>query len=334
MLILRSGASSAVVAPDCGGGLTGWMIGLTPILRRALPQASVGGDTHAMGCLPILPYCNRVSHGRFRWMGLEYRLKPNFGDDPHTIHGVGWQCGWQVAAAGPGFVSLVLDHAPDDAWPFGFAARVTYALSETALTIGVALTNRHSGPAPAGIGVHPYFPKSAASTLRFNASGAWENGADSLPSRHGAVAAEWAHSEPRPVVDSRLDNCFTGWDRVAEIGAGSANLRIEASEAFRHLQVFTPSWADFFCVEPVSHVPDAVNRPGLPADQAMHVLEPDETLGGTVRLTVGGPALPTESEDAPEFTHQGEQVVAALPLISPTAASQQHSPGNKGRVSL
>jgi aldose 1-epimerase len=65
-------------------------------------------------------------------------------------------------------------------------------------------------------------------------------------------------------------------------------MRIEATEVFRQVQVFTPSWADFFCVEPVSHVPDALNHTDLPADQAMHVLEPNETLGGTVRLIPTG----------------------------------------------
>jgi aldose 1-epimerase len=49
--------------------------------------------------------------------------------------------------------------------------------------------------------------------------------------------------------------------------------------------VFTPSWADFFCIEPVSHVPDAMNRPDLPTEHAMRVLQPNETLGGTVRFT-------------------------------------------------
>ncbi len=93
-------------------------------------------------------------------------------------------------------------------------------------------------------------------------------------------------TEPRRIAESRLDNCFTGWDRTADIQAGPASLRIEASEAFRQLQVFTPSWADFFCVEPVSHMPDAVNRPDLPADQAMHVLRPNETVSGTIRLVL------------------------------------------------
>jgi aldose 1-epimerase len=85
-----------------------------------------------------------------------------------------------------------------------------------------------------------------------------------------------------------LDNCFTAWDGTADILAGRASLRIEASAVFRQLQVFTPTWADFFCVEPISHVPDAVNRSDLPIDQAMHILEPNETLSGTVRFTPVG----------------------------------------------
>jgi aldose 1-epimerase len=284
MLTLRSGTSSIVVASEHGAGLTGWMIGNTPMLRRALPQAAVAGDPHAMACFPILPYCNRIDLGRFRWRGIDYQLKRNFGDHPHSVHGIGWQRSWSVLEATSTSITLELEHSPDESWPFAFAATVGYGLIGTALTVEVRLTNRHDAPAPAGIGVHPYFPKLHDPTLRFNATGAWENGEDALPSRHGPVPAEWTHTEPRRVVESRLDHCFTGWDGAADIHAGSASLRIEASAGFRQLQVFTPSWADFFCVEPVSHIPDAISRPALPADQAIDVLQPGESLTGTVRL--------------------------------------------------
>lgn len=288
MLTLRSGASSVVVAPEHGAGLTGWLLGATPILRRALPQAVVAGDPHAMGCFPLLPYGNRLGHGRFHWRGTDYSLRPNFGGHPHTIHGVGWQSAWTVVEAGERCVSLSLDHRADERWPFAFNAMLDYSLSDDALTVTMRLTNRHHGLAPAGIGLHPYFPKTDDPTLRFEAIGAWQNGPGSLPFRHRTPLPEWRHDKPRPVRESRLDNCFTGWPGTADIHAGPASLRIEATEAFCNLQVFTPSWADFFCVEPVSHVPDAINRPDLPADQRMHALQPGDALGGTVRLCPTG----------------------------------------------
>jgi aldose 1-epimerase len=284
MLTLASGESSLVVTPEHGAGLIGWMLGGTPILRRALPQASIGGDPQAMGCFPLLPYANRIARGRFQWRGTEYQLARNFGDQPHTIHGVGWQRKWSVADAGPGSVALTLDHQPDESWPFAFHAAISYSLSGSALRVAIGITNRHDAPAPAGIGLHPYFPRANDPALRFDATGVWENGPDSLPRRHGQPPAGWQHGEPRAVTESRLDNCFTGWNGTADILAGPASLRIEASEAFGQLQVFTPSGADFFCVEPVSHVPDAVNRPDLPASQAMHILEPNQMLSGTIRM--------------------------------------------------
>jgi aldose 1-epimerase len=270
MLTLASGRSSIVVAPEYGAALASWMIGDTAMLRRAPPQATLDGDPHAMGCFPLLPYGNRIGHRRCHWLG------------------VGWQRAWSVEQVTPRSAELRLQHRPDQSWPFAFSARVAYRLSDTALTITIALTNRHDTPAPAGIGIHPFLPTSCDPALRFNATGAWENGADALPFRQGPPDADWLHTEPRPVRDSRLDNCFTGWDGTADILAGPASLRIEASKVFRQVQVFTPSWADFFCVEPVSHLPDAINRPDLPAEQAMHVLQPNASLAGTVRFTATG----------------------------------------------
>ena len=288
MLTLTAGASSIVVAPEHGAGLTGWMLGRTPILRRALPQASASGDPHAMGCFPMVPYGNRVSRAGFQWRGTDYSLTRNFGDHPHAIHGVGWQRAWMLTEASARSVTLSMDHQPDETWPFAFHATITYGLSATALTVTMRLTNRHHAPAPAGIGLHPYFPRGRDPALCFQAVGAWANGPDSLPLRHDPPPPDWRHDEPRPVGQSRLDNCFTGWSGTAEILAGPASLRIEASEAFRHLQVFTPAWADFFCVEPVSHIPNALNLPDLSPDQAMQVLLPGDTLAGTVRFSPGG----------------------------------------------
>jgi aldose 1-epimerase len=288
MLTLRQGTSSLVVTPEYGGGLTGWLVGRTAILRRASPAASAWGDSHAMGCFPLLPFANRMGGARFAWLGRNYALERNFGDSPHAIHGVGRGRCWTVAEVGVGSVTLTLDHPGDGSWPFAFAAELGYGLSGSGVTVTMRLTNRHDTPAPAGLGLHPYFPKARDAALRFQAAGFWTNGPDSLPLHHGVPPAGWGAGEARFVEGAQLDNCFTGSSGTADILAGPASLRIEASAVFRHLQVFTPAWGDFFCVEPVSHVPNALNRLDLPLDQAMHVLQPGETLAGTIRLFLAG----------------------------------------------
>ncbi len=288
MLTLVSGNNSVVVAPEHGAGLIGWLRGGTTMLRRAVPSAVCGGDCHAMACFPMLPYGNRAGRARFPWRGAVYHLARNFGDNPHAIHGTGWQSAWAVARAGRDFAVLELDHGPDRSWPFAFRAVLEYRVSADALTVSMALTNREAQPAPAGIGLHPFFPRAHDPALRFDATGVWENAPDGLPDRHVPVPAEWSHADMVPVAESRLDHCFTGWSGTARIDAGPASLRVEASEAFGQLQVFTPHWADFFCVEPVSHIPDAMNRAGLPRQQAMDELAPGEALSGTIRLSLVG----------------------------------------------
>jgi len=293
MLELRSGSMSAIVAPERGAAVLGWLRDATPILRRAAATA-VFGAAGAMGAFPLVPYCNRIAFGRFRWGGRDYTLHRNFGDHPHTLHGIGWQRAWTVESAEPAFTELSLEHDPltagAEGWPFAFRATASYRMTRDALHVGLSVTNRHAEPAPAGIGLHPYFPRHVFTALRFTATGVWVNDSTALPVSHEAVPAAWDHAAGRQVGSVVLDNCFTGWDGQATLVGTGLSLSLTADTAFRNLQVFTPPGATAFAAEPVSHAPDAINRPGLPTGQAMHVLAPGATLAGTLVLSLAGPS--------------------------------------------
>lgn len=239
---------------------------------------------------PLVPFCNRIANRRFDWAGQSHELTPNFGDHPHAIHGVGWQRPWQVEEASATAITLSLRHDTADesahAWPFAFSAQIIYSLTEQGLTIEIAATNLHPAPAPMGLGVHPYFPRAPGATIAFQADGVWMNDRDMLPATHEPIPAAWDHTRGRAVDSERLDNCFTGWRGEATL----PGLRIVANPILANLQVFTPTGADFFCVEPVSHVPDAINRPGLPNARAMTVLARGETLNGSIAFFPGGGA--------------------------------------------
>ena len=135
-------------------------------------QGKVGG----LAGFPLLPFCNRIAYGRFRWQGRDYQLARNFGDHPHTIHGVGWQSAWTVAAVSNRSATLELRHRPDRHWPFACTAELRLTLAERELHVALRLTNRHNAPAPAGLGLHPFFPRATFHTLQFNAGGVWLSG--------------------------------------------------------------------------------------------------------------------------------------------------------------
>jgi aldose 1-epimerase len=286
---LTCGENALVVAPEHGGAIVGWTRRGTDLLRRPSPEAVLLGQPGAMGCFPLIPYCNRIADRRFHWAGRSYELGANFGDHPHAIHGVGWQSPWRTEAVSAASVTLSLHHdaagVAARAWPFAFAARLTYRLTAQGLTIEIEATNREAVAAPMGIGAHPYFPRAAGASIAFQADGVWHN-REGLPTTHGPIPAEWNHADGRLADRAPLDHCFTGWHGAARV----PDLRIEAGPVFRNLQVFTPAGADFFCVEPVSHVPDAINHLELPEAQAMSVLEPGQTLSGSMTFTAADDA--------------------------------------------
>jgi aldose 1-epimerase len=288
MIRLTHGDDSLIVMQDHGAAILGWTHGGTHLLRHPSPEAVLLGNPGAMGCFPLVPYCNRIGHRRFNWAGQAYELAANFGDHPHAIHGVGWQRKWSVEEVSDASITLSLHHDANGAaalsWPFAFSALLTYRLTGDGLTIQIEVSNLHGSPAPMGVGAHPYFPRAPNQTIAFQAGGVWLN-RDALPRTHASIAAAWDHTNGRAMDGEPLDNCFTGWNGEAMLPGP----RIQADAIFGNLQVFTPAGADFFCVEPVSHVPDAINHPELPKSQAMTVLEPGQMLSGSIRLIRAAP---------------------------------------------
>jgi aldose 1-epimerase len=281
MLSLSRDGDSLVVASEHGGAIVGWTRRGMHLLRRPSPAAVLLGYPGAMGCFPLVPYCNRIAFHRFNWAGQAYELAANFGDHPHAIHGVGWQKPWVTEEVSADCVTLSLRHDATGeaarAWPFAFAARLTYRLTGEGLTIRIEATNLHSTPAPMGIGAHPYFPRAAGAIIEFQANGVWMN-RDALAVTHQPIPAEWDHSAGRSADREPLDNCFTGWHGETQL----PGMRIKADPVMRDLQVFTPAGADFFCVEPVSHAPDAINRP---EERGMTVLVPGQTIAASMTFS-------------------------------------------------
>ncbi|MBN8874511.1 MAG: aldose 1-epimerase [Rhodospirillales bacterium] len=284
MLTLRAHDASLLVAPASGGAIAGWARGPIRLLRMPLAEAVLQGDVHGMACFPLLPYANRIGHARFPWAGTTWHLRP-FPGHLHALHGVGWKRPWEVAALSDASVRLTLRHdpsGPDGAldWPFAFTATQEIALEPDRCRITLSMTNRHAAPAPAGLGLHPYFPAPGA-MLQFDAGSVWQNDATNLPRERTPIPAAWTHAGGQPIGAVALDNCFVGWRQPAVLRWPTHALTLTADPIFDHLQVYTPPGQAFFAVEPVSHAPDALNHAGAPG---MRVLAPDETLSGSVML--------------------------------------------------
>lgn len=280
-LTLQSGALRCELRPDLGGCIAGLWWGQTQVLRST-PAADLA-SVRAAGSYPLLPYSNRIGQRALHWAGKDYRLQPNFAPEPHTIHGTGWEGAWEVASATATQAVLTYGHPADAAWPFAFDSTQTITLGAQALELQMSITNRATKAAPAGLGWHPYFAKSASSHLQFASQGRWEMGADKLPTvrqTHSGLDSDCSRLD--------LDHCFDGWQGAVTLTEGP--LRLHISSDLNCLVVFTTPQRDSIAIEPVSHVNNALAlvRTGAHSAESLglRVLQPGESWTASMRIQV------------------------------------------------
>ena len=273
---LHAGALRLAVRPDLGGSVAGLWHRETPILRSTEPTRLEKPRQSAM--FPLLPYSNRLAYRRFRWRGHDYTTRPNFDDSPHSLHGVGWLRPWTIVSSSVLEVVLELKHGGDADWPFPFTARQYFSLSPESFGARLQFTNDAEGDQPVGLGWHPYFSRRSRSRLHIELSDRWDSDATKLPTRkvaqHG-IDSDLSHLD--------FDHCFEGWRGPARIRDERFSLQLSSS--LPYLVVYTPVDRDYFCVEPVSHVSNAIHMAD-PASHGLVALAPGATLEAWMKLDV------------------------------------------------
>ena len=273
---LRAAALRLAVRPDLGGAVAGLWHGETPVLRSTEPARLTSVRAAAM--FPLLPYSNRLGYRRFRWRGRDHTTRANVADSPHSLHGVGWQRPWRIVASNALEVVLELRHTADADWPFAFSARQYLALDASSFSARLQIANDDDGEQPVGLGWHPYFLKRPRSRMHIEVSHRWDADPTLLPTRKVAQ-----HGIDSDLSHLAFDHCFEGWRGPARLRDERFSLQLASS--LSRLVVYTPPEHDYYCVEPVSHVSNAIHM----ADPAAHgvvALAPGATLDAWLRLEV------------------------------------------------
>jgi len=229
----------------------------------------------AYGAFWMLPWANRLDAGRI----AGHVLPINRAAESTAIHGLARDLPWEVISAATDHA--VLQHGLK-LTPFDDTARLAVALDETGLIMEMTLRHEGKAPAPYGMGWHPWFIRSAATSLHLNATQRANHNARGLPESLSASAGIAA--DEAGLIG--LDDFFAGWDGAARLTTPAGNLMLTATGDFAvGLQVYAPAASPIICVEPVSHMPDAPNRPALAAAAPMRVLTRGQALHGTIRFS-------------------------------------------------
>jgi len=267
-LELRNDQLRVVLSPGDGAGI------LALALRRRNGWLDLYPDVRdpalkmRFASWMMIPYSNRIAHGRFTWAGREYQLR---NGENHSIHGDARNHPWSVLERSDSAVRLALDtrRVPSFNWPWPLELSAELRLDGSAFVQRLRIINRGDSTMPAGFGWHPYYRRYLTREgepvrIVFKAAGVWPDpDGDCLPD--GPLAPlppdlQCAEGCPVP-TDRRYDTCLGGFDGRAAIEwpDSGVRLRYECSANVRHLVYFNPTERPVFALEPAANANNGVN---------------------------------------------------------------------------
>lgn len=105
----------------------------------------------------LIPWPNRVDHGRYSWDGADHVLDINEPEFGTAIHGLVRWSTWREVELAPDGLTLGTRLLGSPGYPFRLDVTAEYVLHEAhGLTITVTAANHGRAAAPYGHGAHPY----------------------------------------------------------------------------------------------------------------------------------------------------------------------------------
>ena len=281
MIVLEQGDWRLAVRPELGCSIFSLTRDGRDVLR---PTPEGATDIVETACFPLVPYANRIAGGRFSFGGQTVALPVLDRFAPHALHGDGWLASWELLEQSETSASFVYRHQADG-WPWPYEAVQTFTLGPSGLRIELSVLNVAGTAAPAGLGLHPYFPVGDDTRLSLTAEAVWAVDAGLIPTASvpPADVFDWS-AGPRVADAPFVDHCYAGWGGSARLIEPDRITTITASPEAGWAHVYAPGQG-FCCIEPVTHRPDAVHAPAGEAS-GLVVLAPGRALSMWMEIAV------------------------------------------------
>jgi aldose 1-epimerase len=256
-------------------GYAGWQ----PVL---VPDPGETEGALNSGLFWMLPFANRTRQNRLHAV----QIIPNTAE-PLALHGSAWSQSWNVETIRDGYVQLSLScHQPEA--PFPFSAGLHVQIDGATFKAQLRLRNEATHIIPAGLGVHPYFPRLSRTTLQFEASHFYLEGPDHLPTVAITLPPELDFATGAPLPQTWRNNAYGGWQgnaliRQPELGY---ELLMQSQAGMRELMLYTAPGLARFALEPQSHTSGATLEDAPKPQVGLAVLQPGQILSGEVALTL------------------------------------------------
>ncbi len=300
LVVLENDTVRVVISPTVGASIYKMQYNLAghwiDIMRETPPEALEQRLAGLFSSFTMMPYSNRVQAGLLQFGGKQYQLEIN-NEDGHTIHGDVRTRAWNVEEQRTDTLRLSFDSRDftDVNWPFSFAGKMEFTISDGKLTTHMELINTGITPMPAGMGIHPYFMRKLSTqeervVVCIPTTGVYP-GDTPIPTG-GWEPVDTAHdfSEERELTPAFLDTCFRVAHKQASIKWMESNVTLimDWDPIFEHVIIFCPQdKPGYFAVEPVTNCNNGFNLANQEIeDTGTVVLQPGQSLAGDIVMTL------------------------------------------------
>lgn len=291
---LRHAGQRLGLLPSLGGSVAAWQLerpqGLLDLWR---PWDGKSDDLYRTASFAMVPWSNRISGGGFTHAGQFHAMRPNRTGEPYPIHGDGWLQAWQLSQPAADTLVMTLVSHGFGGNPYDYEAVQTFRLVNGGLDQQLRVRHLGATPLPYGLGVHPWFPRTAQTRITAPVQGLWLCGDDPLPLAHTTdFPAGWDLNKGAPANGPLIDNGYTGWGGKARIAwpelglqvtAGMPDFERDGGAAQHFCLVYRPPQGPAFCFEPITQPIDAFHLPGRPG---LRVLGRGEAFSLTVQWRI------------------------------------------------
>ncbi|WMI68558.1 aldose 1-epimerase [Mangrovimonas sp. YM274] len=210
------------------------------------------------GALPfassvLFPFANRIAKGQYTFEGQTYQLKKGEVDPDNAIHGLIYDREFDIVnkevTREKAMATLRYEQTTSqEGFPFLYAMELTYAVSNSELTLTVDVENIGTEAFPFTLGWHPYFESSnlGESQLLMDCQGKLKVDAFMIPVEKEALQLP---SELQ-IGEQQFDDCFYLGATTVGFKTPDYHIAIATTSKENYLQVYTPPGRKAMAIEP------------------------------------------------------------------------------------
>jgi aldose 1-epimerase len=245
--LLRKGNQRAIVT-GVAASLMSWTVDGEEILFTNDPH--VMGESGYQG-KTILPWCNRIEAGKYKFGGVEYQVPVNEVSRNTALHGLLNFVEWSPRHCSHDAVELEYVAPPAYGYPFHLRYRIRYSLTDDGVTCRLSATNIGELTAPLTTATHVYIAATKGEhiddlELTLPANTYYLVDENLIPTGKASVSGtEYDFRKPRKIGATKMDTAFTGVDKhggrsVATVRRpGSVDVQMWMDSAHNYYQLYT-----------------------------------------------------------------------------------------------